>query len=118
MARRRDDARLRDSSEIRKVQSERRLELQLRRRLWASNQNRCCNARPAMTAARIHVHRTPMPRLISVYLNFLCFVLAGYVVLGRAFAYLGFPPLYIGEMTLVLGIVAALLAGNLTGAIF
>jgi O-antigen ligase/polysaccharide polymerase Wzy-like membrane protein len=71
-----------------------------------------------MTAARIHVHRTPMPRLISVYLNFLCFVLAGYVVLGRAFAYLGFPPLYIGEMTLVLGIAAALMAGNLTGAIF
>ena len=71
-----------------------------------------------MTAARIHVHRAPMPRLISVYLYFLCFVLAGYVLLGRAFAYLGFPPLYIGEITLVLGIAAALMAGNLTGAIF
>jgi hypothetical protein len=71
-----------------------------------------------MTAARIHVQRAPMPRLISVYLNFLCFVLAGYVLLGRAFAYLGFPPLYIGEITLVLGIAAALMGGNLTGAIF
>jgi len=37
---------------------------------------------------------------------------------GRAFAYLGFPPLYIGEITLVLGIAAALMAGNLTGALF
>src|ERR1043165_8480488 len=71
-----------------------------------------------MTAARIHLHRTPMPGLMRVYLNSLCFVLAGYVVLGTAFAYLGFPPLYIGEMTLVLGIAAALMAGNLTGAIF
>ena len=73
---------------------------------------------PAMTAARIHANQVPMPRLVRGYLSLLCFVLAGYLLLGRAFAYLGFPPLYIGEITLALGIVAALMAGNLTSAIF
>ena len=45
-----------------------------------------------MTAARIHVHRAPMPRLISVYLYFLCFVLAGYVLLGEFLPISGFRP--------------------------
>jgi hypothetical protein len=71
-----------------------------------------------MTAARIHANQVPMPRVVRGYLSLLCFVLAGYLLLGRAFAYLGFPPLYIGEITLALGIVAALMAGNLTSAIF
>jgi hypothetical protein len=71
-----------------------------------------------MTAARIHANQVPMPRLVRGYLSLLCFILAGYLLLGRAFAYLGFPPLYVGEITLALGIVAALMAGNLTSAIF
>jgi hypothetical protein len=58
------------------------------------------------------------PRLVRVFLGFFCMVLAGYVVFGRAFAYLGFPPFYIGEIALVLGAAVALMAGNLTSAIF
>jgi hypothetical protein len=56
------------------------------------------------------------PRVVRVFLGFFCFVLAGYVVIGREFAYLGFPPLYIGEIVLVLGAAVALMAGNLTSA--
>lgn len=37
------------------------------------------------------------------YLAFLGFVLLGYAVMGRGFAYLGFPPLYIGEIALLTG---------------
>jgi hypothetical protein len=57
------------------------------------------------------------PPQVRVFLNFFCFVLAGYVLLGKNFAYLGFPPLYIGEVALAMGLVAALTAGNLTSAI-
>ena len=57
------------------------------------------------------------PRLVRAFLGFFCFVLAGYVVFGRAFAYLGFPPFYMGEIALVLGAAVALMAGNLTSAI-
>ena len=60
----------------------------------------------------------PVPRVVGVFLGFFSFVLLGYAVLGRSFAYLGVPPLYIGEISLALGIVAALLAGNLAAAIF
>src|SRR6185437_12373210 len=37
------------------------------------------------------------------YLIFLGLVLLGYALDGRGFAYLGFPPLYIGELTMVIG---------------
>jgi|SRR5579883_889106 len=37
------------------------------------------------------------------YLTFLGIVLLGYAVMGRGFAYLGFPPLYIGEIALFAG---------------
>lgn len=70
-----------------------------------------------MTAAGIHANQVAPPRLVRTYLYFLCFVLAGYAIVGREFAYLGFPPLYIGEITLALGAVAALTGGNLTSAI-
>jgi hypothetical protein len=60
----------------------------------------------------------PAPRVVGVFLGFFSFVLLGYAVLGRSFAYLGAPPLYIGEISLALGMVAALLAGNLAAAIF
>jgi hypothetical protein len=36
------------------------------------------------------------------------FILIGYAFFGRAFAYLGVPPVYIGEMTLGLGLLSAL----------
>jgi hypothetical protein len=70
-----------------------------------------------MTIARIDAAPVSTPRILRVFLNFFCFVLAGYVLLGRNFAYLGFPPLYVGEIALALGIAAALTAGNLTSAI-
>jgi len=59
----------------------------------------------------------PASSLVRAFLGFFCFVLAGYVVFGKDFAYLGFPPLYIGELALILGAAVALITGNLTGAI-
>jgi hypothetical protein len=32
----------------------------------------------------------------------ICTLLAGYAFLGKGFAYLGFPPIYIGEVTLAI----------------
>jgi hypothetical protein len=37
------------------------------------------------------------------YITFLGIVLLGYAVMGRGFAYIGFPPLYIGEIALFVG---------------
>jgi hypothetical protein len=37
------------------------------------------------------------------YITFLGIVLLGYAVMGRGFAYLGFPPLYVGEIALFAG---------------
>lgn len=65
--------------------------------------------------------RAARPRLFSHdgYLRFLCFGLAGYALAGKGFAYMGLPPLLIGEILLVLGVVVFLrsrcwfaLAGN------
>src|SRR5438093_11992868 len=42
------------------------------------------------------------------YLIFLSIVLLGYALAGKGFAYLGFPPVFIGEITLVLGLLAFL----------
>ena len=69
-----------------------------------------------MTAVQTQA-KVAMPRLVRGYLYALCFILAGYLLLGRAFAYLGVPPLYIGEITLALGIVVAFISGRLTSAI-
>ena len=70
-----------------------------------------------MTTSRTDPVLASAPRLVRIYLGFFCIVLAGYAVFGRDFAYLGFPPFYIGEIALVLGIAVALMAGHLTGAI-
>lgn len=45
------------------------------------------------------------------YLIFLMCVLAGYMLAGRGFAYLGAPPLFIGEITLLLGTIVFLRLG-------
>ncbi|HVH74634.1 MAG TPA: O-antigen ligase family protein [Stellaceae bacterium] len=42
-------------------------------------------------------------RLADAYLFWLFGVLAGYVLLGKGFAYLGMPPLYVGDLTLLVG---------------
>jgi hypothetical protein len=70
-----------------------------------------------MATSRTDLALVSAPRLVRVFLGFFCFVLAGYVVFGKGFAYLGFPPLYIGEIALVLGAAVALMAGHLTSAI-
>jgi hypothetical protein len=51
------------------------------------------------------------------YLGFLAIVLLGYAVIGKGFAYLGLPPLYVGEMVFVTGIVVLLRAGALVSAL-
>lgn len=45
------------------------------------------------------------------YLLLLFILLAGYATFGKGFAYLGIPPLFIGEITLALGLVALLQSG-------
>ena len=53
----------------------------------------------------IEIGRTPVARAVDRFLFFLALVLAGYAIDGKGFAYLGIPPLFIGEFTLVVGIV-------------
>src|SRR5215813_975777 len=45
------------------------------------------------------------------YLALLAIVLLGYALMGKGFAYLGFPPLYVGEIALLTGIVVFLRIG-------
>lgn len=45
------------------------------------------------------------------YLLLLFVLLAGYATFGKGFAYIGVPPLFIGEITLVLGLIALLRSG-------
>lgn len=49
----------------------------------------------------------------DLYLLFLSGILAGYATLGKGFGYLGFPPIYVGEMALLLGTIVVLRIGNL-----
>jgi O-Antigen ligase len=46
------------------------------------------------------------------FIRILCFLLIGYALLGKGFAYLGVPPLYVGEMTMAYGIYALLVSEN------
>jgi hypothetical protein len=45
-------------------------------------------------------------RIGDRFLAMLAFILIGYAVGGRGFAYIGFPPVFIGEVTLLLGVLA------------
>ena len=47
-------------------------------------------------------------RTSELYLLLLCGVLLGYVLMGKGFAYLGVPPLYIGEIAFLAGVVVFL----------
>jgi hypothetical protein len=51
------------------------------------------------------------------YLAFLAIVLLGYALMGKGFAYLGFPPLYMGEIAFLTGIIVFLRTGALVGAL-
>ena len=62
------------------------------------------------TLAGIALFYRAMP---GAFLWFMGAVLVGYAFLGRGFAYLGVPPLFIGEITLAFGLVSALVSGSL-----
>jgi O-antigen ligase/polysaccharide polymerase Wzy-like membrane protein len=51
------------------------------------------------------------------YLAFLAIVLLGYAVMGKGFAYLGFPPLYVGEIAFLGGMIVFLRTGASVGAL-
>lgn len=50
-------------------------------------------------------------RLPGLFLGALTALLLGYAFLGRGFAYLGMPPLFVGEMVFALGLLAVLARG-------
>jgi hypothetical protein len=51
------------------------------------------------------------------YLAFLAIVLLGYAMMGKGFAYLGLPPLYVGEIALLSGTVVFLRTGAFVSAL-
>jgi hypothetical protein len=51
------------------------------------------------------------------YIKWLGVVLLGYAVMGKGFAYLGLPPLYVGEMAFIGGIIVFLRSGTGIGAV-
>src|SRR5215469_1028871 len=51
------------------------------------------------------------------YLALLAIVLLGYALMGKGFAYLGLPPLYVGEIALLIGIIVFLRTGAFVGAL-
>lgn len=53
-------------------------------------------------------------RLGDRYLRFLGIVLVGYAIAGKGFAYLGIPPLFIGEIALLSGVAVAMTASYRT----
>ena len=53
-------------------------------------------------------------RATDRYLPILALGFAGYVVFGKSFAYLGLPPLFVGEMLFALGLLAFLASGCTT----
>ena len=59
----------------------------------------------AVTAARGRLAQ-------QVWLQALCGLLAGYALLGKGFAYLGIPPLYVGEIVLLCGVCLLLGCGT------
>jgi O-Antigen ligase len=61
-----------------------------------------------VTALLVFVRAIPV-----MFLGSLGVVLIGYALIGRSFAYIGVPPLFVGELVLGLGIVAALASGSL-----
>ncbi|HEY2758340.1 MAG TPA: O-antigen ligase family protein [Pseudolabrys sp.] len=50
------------------------------------------------------------------YLVMLSLLLLGYALMGKGFAYLGFPPLYVGEITFLTGVFVFLRTGAFIGA--
>lgn len=58
------------------------------------------------------LHFSPSPQ--HFFLTALGFLLAGYAFLGKGFAYLPAKPVFVGELVLALGLVAALIGGKIS----
>jgi hypothetical protein len=52
-------------------------------------------------------------RLPGFFLGLLGLILIGYAFFGRSFAYLGKPPVFVGELVLAIGLLAVLVSGGL-----
>lgn len=55
----------------------------------------------------------PASRSVKIVTVPLVCLLAGYAFFGKSFAYLGFPPVYIGEVVLALALIGCILTGSL-----
>jgi O-Antigen ligase len=64
-----------------------------------------------------YISNTSKPDLSDHYLVFLSGVLLGYAIIGKGFAYLGLPPLFIGEIAFITGFVILLRTGCLIAAL-
>ena len=51
------------------------------------------------------------------YLALLAIVLLGYALMGKGFAYIGFPPLYVGEIAFLTGIAVFVRSGVLVASL-
>lgn len=71
----------------------------------------------AAPAVNSMVRATAARQLGDRYLAFLAIVLLGYAVMGKGFAYLGFPPLYIGEIAFIGGIMVLVRSGTLVASL-
>lgn len=56
---------------------------------------------------------TPRQHMIARWFVFLAIALGGYAINGKGFAYLGYPPAYIGEILLISGLIVLLCGGYL-----
>jgi O-Antigen ligase len=75
---------------------------------------------PDTQAARIETSRGAYRSSLSGgdrYLALLAIVLLGYAVMGKGFAYLGLPPLYVGEVAFLIGIIVFLRTGAFVGVL-
>ncbi|UEM07352.1 O-antigen ligase family protein (plasmid) [Skermanella rosea] len=70
-----------------------------------------------MTTIPFEQTAKPSRDLHDRYLLLLGFMLAGYAAFGKGFAYIGYPPLFIGEVVLLLGLAALVRSGGLIVAI-
>jgi hypothetical protein len=73
----------------------------------------------APSAPGFHDTAAPYARVTFTdrYCYLLLFLVTGYAFFGKAFAYLGMPPLYIGEIVLLLGAVAVFFSGSLIASV-
>lgn len=71
----------------------------------------------AMSEQKLATRADRIRNINERYLTLLLVALFGYAVLGRGFAYAGIPPVFIGEILLVLGLLALLRSGCLSATL-